>query len=462
MRKTLTAALVEKTAPPKMGRLEINDAIIPQLALRVTSTGMKSYVVRTRTNGKQVRVTIGDARGMDLKTAREGASEALRKCRAGVNPREERRLQCLEKEKSTRLAVPTVVEEFLKRHASKNRTALETRRIFEKDVIPRWKNKLLPEVTRADVASILDAIEDRASPYRANRVLAAIRKMFNWSVSRGLIAVSPVVRDMARKGEVARDRYLSPVEIRAVWKAADSLASPFGSVVKMLLLTGQRLGEVREMKWSALDLQNERVWTLTPEDTKAKRQHLVPLTQPAIEVLKGQVTLGDYVFTFSGDRPVGGFSKAKSDIDELSNEFFRVTEAANDASLPNWRLHDLRRTVATHMEDALGIPPHVVGAVLNHDPKSYKGITATYTRGSMLYERRRALTAWSRFLTLVLDAEVWGKIEKITRPETEADAARTDEFRHMIFSDAEVWGNYLNALLSPQVGNNVRALRRGA
>jgi integrase len=461
MRKTLTAALVEKTSLPAAGRREINDTIIPQLALRVTANGMKSYVVRTRIGGKQVRLKIGDARGMDLKTAREEASEALRTCRAGVNPREERRLRLLEKEKATRLAVPAVVEEFLKRHASKNRTAVETKRIFDRDVIPRWKNKLLSEVTRSDVVAILDAVEDRASPYRANRVLAAIRKMFNWSVSRGLITASPIVRDMARKGEVARDRFLSPVEIRAVWQAADSLDSPFGSVVKMLLLTGQRLGEVREMKWSALDLHNERVWTLTPEDTKAKRQHLVPLTQPAVEVIAGQAVLGEYVFTFSGDLPVGGFSKAKSDIDELSNKFFGVTVAANDTPLPHWRLHDLRRTVATHMEDALGIPPHVVGAVLNHDPKSYKGITATYTRGSMLYERRRALTAWSRFMALVLDAKVWDKIEKITRPETEADAARTDEFRRMIFSDAEVWGNYLKALLSPQAVNNVRALRRG-
>jgi integrase len=216
------------------------------------------------------------------------------------------------------------------------------------------------------------------------------------------------------------------------------------------------------MKWSALDLQNERVWTLTPEDTKAKRQHLVPLTQPAVEVITSQTVLGEYVFTFSGDGPVGGFSKAKEDIDELSNGSIRAADAANDVSMPHWRLHDLRRTVATHMEDALGIPPHVVGAVLNHDPKSYKGITATYTRGSLLYERRRALTAWSRFLSLVLDAEVWGKVEKITRPETEADAAHTDEFRRMIFSDAEVWGNYLKALLSSQTGNNVRALRRGA
>lgn len=457
MRKMLTAALVEKTLPPATVRLEINDSIIPQLALRITPNGMKSYVLRTRIDGKQVRVTLGDARGMDLKSAREEASEALKKCRAGVNPREERRLRLLEAEKATVLAVPNVVEEFLTRHAAKNRTALETRRIFENDVIPRWKNKLLPEVTRTDVVAILDAVEDRASPYRANRILAAIRKMFNWSVSRGLITVSPIVRDMARKGEVARDRFLSPDEIRTVWQAAEKLGGPFGSVVRMLLVTGQRRGEVRDMKWSALDLDGERILTLTPDDTKAKRQHIVPLTHPALTILEEQPRLGKYVFTTMGDRPVTGFGKAKQDLDAL------VSEAATTGGgrlMVAWRLHDLRRTVATHMEDALGIPPHIVGSVLNHDPKGYKGITATYTRGALLYERRRALTAWSRLLALMLNATHWQKIELLVRPETEADAARTDEFRRMIQTDEVVWKKYLAVILSDLQNHNVHAMQR--
>lgn len=461
MRRMLTATLVEKTLPPATGRCEIYDKIIPQLALRITSNGMKSYVLRTRIDGKQVRVTLGDARGMDLKDARDEASEALKKCRAGVNPREERRLRLLEAEKATILAVPNVVEEFLVRHAAKNRTALETRRIFENDVIPRWKQKLLSEVTRTDVVAILDAVEDRASPYRANRVLAAIRKMFNWSVSRGLITVSPIVRDMAREGEVARDRFLSPDEIRAVWQAAEKQGGPFGSVVRMLLVTGQRRGEVRDMKWSALDLQGERIWTLTPADTKAKRQHLVPLTQSALSIIEGQPVLGDgkYVFTTTGDRPVTGFGKAKQELDKL---IASATAESGSKAVPPWRLHDLRRTVATHMEDALGIPPHVVGSVLNHDPKGYKGVTATYTRGSLLYERRRAMTAWARFLDLVLNVEIWPKIEKIVRPETEVDAANTDEFRRLIQSDQESWGRYIESIKRGNEKSNVYRRRFGS
>lgn len=465
MRKMLTAALVRKTLPPATGRVEINDTIIPQLALRVTPTGARSYVLRARVNGTQVRYTVGDARGMELKDAREVASDVLRKCRAGINPQEEKRIQILEADRSEKLAVPTVIEDFLVRYASKNRTALETRRIFENDVIPRWRNKLITEVTRADVVAVLDIIEDRASPYRANRVLAAIRKMFNWSVSRGLLTVSPIVKGMARKGETARDRFLNPQEIRAVWQAADNLGGAFGSAVQMLLATGQRRGEVAEMTWGALDLTNERIWTLTAEDTKAKRHHIVPLTDLPLSILEKQPRIGDYVFTTTGEGPVTGFGKAKEDLEMRVLDIMQDDAAARGIEpgkvkdMPHWRLHDLRRTVATHMEDALGIPPHIVGSILNHDPKSYKGITAIYTRGSLLYERRRALTAWSRFLDLVIDVEKWSKVEKLLSPETEADAARTEELRRMIQADAETWHKYLAALVEPKPANVV-AIRR--
>jgi len=457
----LTAALVGKTLPPISGRVEINDTIIPQLALRVTPTGARSYVLRTRVGGTQVRYTVGDARGMELKDAREKASEVLKKCRAGINPQDDKRAQLLEAERAEKLAVPTVVEDFLVRHASKNRTALETRRIFENDVIPRWRHKLITEVTRADVAALLDIIEDRASPYRANRVLAAVRKMFNWSVFRGLLSTSPIVKGMARKGEVPRDRFLNPQEIRAVWQTADQTGGAFGSIVKMLLATGQRRSEVAEMTWNALDLSNERIWSLTAEDTKAKRSHIVPLTDLSLSILETQPRLGDYVFTTTGDGPVAGFGKAKADLDLLILDIVqdeataRGIEPGKVKDMPHWRLHDLRRTVATHMEDALGIPPHIVGSILNHDPKSYKGITSTYTRGKLLYERRRALTAWSRLLGLIIDPEKWSHVERLLSPKTEADAARTDEFRRMIQADIDTWLKYLAALVEPRSANVV-------
>jgi hypothetical protein len=126
--------------------------------------------------------------------------------------------------------------------------------------------------------------------------------------------------------------------------------------------------------------------------------------------------------------------------------------------LPDWRLHDLRRTVATWMGE-LGVPPHTIGAVLNHDPKRYMGITSVYNRSQSLFERRRALTAWARFLRLALDEETWQLIAKLLRPETEADAAATDEFRRMIQSDTDAWDRYLAGLTQREDVENVVAIR---
>jgi hypothetical protein len=105
--------------------------------------------------------------------------------------------------------------------------------------------------------------------------------------------------------------------------------------------------------------------------------------------------------------------------------------------------------------EELGIPPHIVGSVLNHDPKSYKGITSVYTRGDLIFERRKALTTWARFLSLILDEARWESVSKLLSPETEAEAARTDEFRRMIQADAETWGAYLEGVAQKERGTPV-------
>jgi hypothetical protein len=102
------------------------------------------------------------------------------------------------------------------------------------------------------------------------------------------------------------------------------------------------------------------------------------------------------------------------------------------------------------MEDALGIPPHLVGSVLNHAPASYKGVTAVYTRGDLIFARRRALVAWARLLGLVIDnGPAWAVVSRTLRPETEAEAAATDEFRRMAQADETAWGQYLARLIAP-------------
>ena len=469
MRKLLTEAMIEKLGAPESGRLEIFDKIVPGLAVRVTANGSKTFVVRGRVKGQTspIRVTIGDATAVKVAAARTEATDLLKACRVGEDPRIARREKKEAEARSENLLWERVVADFIEKHAkANNRTWKQTEATFARCVTPRWKGRLITEITRTDVVALLDQLGE-GSVYQANRVLAAVRKLFNWAVLRDLVPASPIVAGMAREGEKVRDRFLTFDEIAIVWRAAERVGQPFGPLVKLLLVTGQRRGEVANARWSSLDLDKDRLWTMTPEETKAGRAHLVPLTELAVAILTGQPKIAPpppkdgkgkppandaaiFAFTTTGNSGVSGFAKAKAQLDAEIIKILREDavalgrDPAKVEPFPGWRIHDLRRTAATHMEDALGVPPHLVGSVLNHSPTGYKGVTAVYTRGDLIYARRRALVAWSRLLRLIVaGGPAWLTVAQILRPETEADAARTDELRRTIQADETAWTAYL-------------------
>jgi integrase len=471
MRKQLTEAAIQKLGAPPSGRLELFDSIVPGLAVRVTQNGAKSFVVRGRIKGRRepIRLTIGDALGMKLSDARDEASGVLKICRAGKDPREERRREKIAAQRADGLEFERVLDAFIDKHARKNRSCAETQGIFKRYVTPRWRGRLLGDIGREDVVTLLDNVEDKVSVYQANRTLAAVRKLMNWAVLRGMISSSPIVAGMARQGEESRTRYLNFHEIRLVWQATERVGYPFGPFFQLLLVTGQRRSEVAGALWKSFDLERERLWRLTPQEVKAGREHLVPLSDLALEILGKLPRINDpksnepiYVFTSMGSGPVSTGGKSKLALDR---ETLTVAREQTDKSesklnrvkpLSAWRIHDLRRTVATHMEDALGIAPHIVRSVLNHSPHSYKGVTSVYTRGDLIFERRRALSAWARLLKLAIGREgqaEWGAIEQIMRPQTEQDAAATAEFRRMIQSDEAPWVRYLKDISRARAGN---------
>jgi integrase len=464
MSKRLTKAMLEKLATPKAGQPEIADSVAPGLFLRLGSSGAQTYVLRGRVKGQKspIRITIGDARQMDLKEARTKAGDLRDKMLAGKDPRDEERAEW-----------SLVVADFIEKHAKRrgNRTWAQTHAILDKKVTPAWGGKLLGDITAHDVASLLNRIEDEGSVYQVNRTLAAVRKLFSWAMTRGLVKTSPVPPGLARTGEMQRDRVLAFDEIAAVWRAAERLGPPFGPMVKLLILTGQRRGETAAARWSGMDLDKDHVWRLTAGETKGKRDHPVPLASAALELVKAQPLIADadavadgvrekrepppaiYVFTTTGKTALSGFSKAKADLDA------KLKEAG--VKLEAWRLHDLRRTVATHMEGALGIPFYIVGAVLNHAPGGYKGVTSRYTQDDLLFERRQALTAWARLLALIVAAgKTWEKVEAILKPKSEADRAQLAEFRRFIQGDEAAWVRYVEALTRETSSSNVADLTR--
>ena len=393
-RKKLTVLGIKSLKSPASGRVEYLDSVVPQLALRVASSGVKTFAVRTRVagSGRQVRVTLGEFPSTSLEEARQKARDALNAAKRGINPTDVKRFERNDQREHAANDFASVADQFIERYAKReNRTWKETQRIFGKYVKPKWRNRSVADIRKSDVVALLDDIEDGHGVYMANRTLAAIRKMFNWAMDeRGIIETTPIGRKMMRAGEKPRERHLNDDEIRAIWRAADELTYPFGQFTKLLMLTGQRRQEVASMRWEQIEGD---VWTLPASATKSNRPHTVPLSKLTLQVIADIPRIGEsgLVFTTNDRTPISGFSKAKTTLGQISN-------------VTNWRYHDLRATMATRMETQLNLPPHIIGALLNHDPKSYKGITAVYTRGDPIEGKRLAINAWASLLMQIIGA----------------------------------------------------------
>jgi integrase len=275
----------------------------------------------------------------------------------------------------------------------------ETRRNFDKHVLRRWRGRLIGNIARRDVIELLDTIADEGEPIAANRVRAALSKLFDRAIQPGIIESSPVAMVERPGGETERERALTDAEIRTIWLAAGSLAYPFRAFFKMVLTTAQRRSEVAAMRWADVDM-DEATWTLPAAVTKAGRAYVVPLSPLAMKILTECPRSGAHVFTTRrrrgagagvGDAPIGGFSKAKVLLDAKAAE---ITAAEEAEPVAPWRLHDLRRTAATVM-GRLRVSRFVLGRVLNHADQSVTGI---YDRHEYLDEKRQALDAWGRFL----------------------------------------------------------------
>jgi integrase len=190
--------------------------------------------------------------------------------------------------------------------------------------------------------------------------------------------------------EVSRERTLSDGELASVIRASREIGGPFGAIVEMLALTGQRREEVARMTWPELDL-NARTWTLEGARTKNGRAHIVHLAQPALQVLDRCPSLGLFVFTTAGAKPLQAFSLHKRRLDTQSG-------------LADWRLHDLRRTVVSGMA-RLGVAPHIADRILNHVGGTIGGVAAVYQRHEFLAERKAALDLWGAHVADLLSEE---------------------------------------------------------
>ena len=189
--------------------------------------------------------------------------------------------------------------------------------------------------------------------------------------------------------EVARDRILSDDELARVILAVWQIGGPYGGIVELLALTGQRREEVARCIWEEIDLDG-RIWNLPNQRTKNAKPHIVHLSDQAIAVLQKAKRQGQFVFSVTGTHPFQDFSNAKRELDRLSG-------------VTGWRLHDLRRTCVSGMA-SLGIAPHVADKILNHQSGTISGVAAVYQRHQFLAERREALEKWGAHVAQIVSA----------------------------------------------------------
>lgn len=422
----LTDAAIKKLKMPETGRVEYWDSHTPGLGLRVSSSGVRSWVLMTRSlkagAWKQQRVTLGNYPAMPLADARAKATDAKATAKAGEDPaavtREEKRAM-VEDSRNTFAAVRA---EFLQKYRGRqnrrpaNSTLHQMTRILGSLDFKTWEDRPLAKITRRDVLDVLDGIMERDAETLANRTLAYLHLIFGWAVTRQVIK-EDVTAGMKKPGtEHSRDRVLSADEIRLVWQATQG-GDQFDGIVRLLLLSGQRLNEVARMRWSEIDV-NGRTWAMPGERTKNQRPHVVLLTDPMLAIIQArketQRALATrerpqppFVFSTTGTTPYSGFSKSKARVDRRLADLLarNYPDADRLPVLEPWRLHDVRRSVATHMAEDLRIAPHVIEATLNHVSGTKAGVAGIYNRALHLDERREALEAWSRHL-LALVGEI--------------------------------------------------------
>jgi integrase len=347
--------------------------------IRVYPSGRKAFFVRYRRGGLR-RFNLGNFPAVSLREARAKAESILGHVAEGDDPQADR------KEALGALTFGELAASFLEKHSKhRKRSWKEDERILNRELLPEWGKLSAAAIRRRDVAWLLDKIASRPAPIMANRVRALVSRIFRYGVEREIVEFNPVTGTAAPGEERKRARVFSEEEIRTLWAIWEREGSVTSAAFRMLLLTGQRLNEVLSMRWADL---SGAWWTLPPAATKNKRGHRVYLSRQALALLEGLPRRREWVFASP---------RTEKNVTSLNVATARFRAASGIA---NWSVHDLRRTVATHMgRKPLSIPRQVIGFVLGHVDG---GVTAIYDRAEREPEIENALRAWGQQLEELL------------------------------------------------------------
>lgn len=398
MKLTQTAIAKIELAPGQAERI-VFDERLSGFGLRVRAGGKRTWIVQYRVGKKQRRKTLGSVDKIMAAKAYEVAELDLAGVTLGTDP------QAKKNEARARASetFETIATRFLR--AKEGQVKQSSFDQIETHLTKHWatfNGRSIHDIARRDIATRLGEIAQERGPYAANRARATLSSFYGWAMNEGIVEANPVVATNRQTDEKARDRVLSDAELVAIWNA--SAGDDYGGIVRLLILTVQRRDEVGAIARGELDLPG-RKWTIPSSRTKNGREHEIPLSDPALASLttatarKGredrEALFGD------GDAGNGfsGWSKAKAALDK------RIADAAASTKEKKkpvpWRVHDIRRTVATRMAD-LGVLPHVIEAVLNHISGHKAGVAGVYNRALYSAEKRQALDLWAAHVEALL------------------------------------------------------------
>src|SRR5215212_2184123 len=303
----MTTVSLDRLKLPAEGQVDYFDTAYPGLALRLTPTGVRSWVYFGRVDGRLKRATLGRYPGMSLAEARRAAASMAEAMRAGIDPATAKRRA---RAATVRDSFAAVTAEWLKRDQADNRSHDDTTRIMARYPLPVWGDRPITRITRRDCIELIDGVVDLGRLTMAHRLHGHLHRLFRWAVGRDILEVNPMT-DLPRQGKLTqRDRKLNDAELALVWRAASKMPWPFGPIYQLLILTGSRREEIGALRWSEVDGDIIR---LPRERTKNDVPHTIPLSPQAAALIKELPRLPgtNLVFSTTGTTRVSNWSRAK-------------------------------------------------------------------------------------------------------------------------------------------------------
>jgi integrase len=368
------------------------DNDVPGLGLRLREGGSRTLIFQYKVGDRQRRMNLGAVSAVNFEKARKAARNLYHRVKLGEDPASDKT------DAKVRLAetLGATIKLYLTRQKSrlKPRSLVEVERHLLVHLRP-LHSLPLAKVERRTIASRLSEIEQASGNRTRNSVRATLHAMYAWAIQEGMAEFNPVT-GTSRAPETSRDRVLSTNELRVIWNALPN--DHFGSIIKLLALTGARASEIAALRWDEI---HDNMIVLPAERTKNSRSHVIPLSEPARSIINAQPQRisGDgktreLVFGF-GEGAFAGWGKCRERLNE------RIMAAAGKP-LPHWTPHDLRRTAATMMAEC-GVQPHVIEAVLNHVSGHRAGIAGVYNRAHYEREKAIALDLWADRLMAIVE-----------------------------------------------------------